>query len=263
MSITIVGDNLIHYEAVGRGEPLVFIHGWLGSWRYWWSSMQAMSRHYRTFAFDLWGFGDSSKVKEKYTFNDYVNMLRDFVNQLGIAEPATLVGHSLGAAVGLRYARQNPQNVKRLVAVSLPVVGDYIHDRLSNTNCSTFVNKVLGKSNTHPEIESELRKTDEIAMNQLAGELSTYNFADDLINLSCPVLLVFGSQDPVVQQPSGDYYHFQQPSHNRAYVALDSCYHFPMLEERVKFNRLILDFAHSQNDFKDLAPKDYWQRRTH
>ncbi|MFW6183111.1 MAG: alpha/beta fold hydrolase, partial [Chloroflexota bacterium] len=59
MSITTVGEHLIHYEALGRGQPVIFIHGWLGSWRYWWSSMQGLSAHCRTFALDLWGFGDS------------------------------------------------------------------------------------------------------------------------------------------------------------------------------------------------------------
>ena len=69
MSITTVGNHLIHYEVLGRGKPLIFIHGWLGSWRYWWPSMQAMSSQYRSFAFDLWGFGDSSKAPEQYTID--------------------------------------------------------------------------------------------------------------------------------------------------------------------------------------------------
>jgi len=76
MSITTVGSKLVHYEVLGRGQALIFIHGWLGSWRYWWPAMQALSSHYRTYAFDLWGFGDSSKSDEEYTLSAYVNMLR-------------------------------------------------------------------------------------------------------------------------------------------------------------------------------------------
>jgi 3-oxoadipate enol-lactonase len=83
MSITTVGARIIHYEALGRGEPLIFVHGWLGSWRYWWPSMQSLSTHYRTFALDLWGFGDSSKDPRAYNLDAYAKMLDEFVETAG------------------------------------------------------------------------------------------------------------------------------------------------------------------------------------
>lgn len=263
MSITTVGDKLIHYEAVGRGEPLIFIHGWLGSWRYWWPSMQSLSAHYRTFAFDLWGFGDSSKAPDNYTFAHYVEMVDQFMDRLGIARPATLVGHGLGAAVALRFAVQNPQDVRRLAAVALPVHGAYIHDRLADDDADTFIARVLGKSNSHPEIETELRKTDARAMNRSARELLDHDFGADLDAVACPVLLVFGEQDPVVEQPSGEHGRYRESGKMRAYVTLDACTHFPMLEEAAKFNRLLLDFARANRDLRELSPKEYWKRRTY
>jgi pimeloyl-ACP methyl ester carboxylesterase len=33
----------VHYEVLGRGRPLIFLHGWVGSWRYWIPVMQAAS----------------------------------------------------------------------------------------------------------------------------------------------------------------------------------------------------------------------------
>jgi pimeloyl-ACP methyl ester carboxylesterase len=262
MSITTVGDYLIHYEALGRGEPLVFLHGWLGSWRYWWPSMQELSMRHRTFAFDLWGYGDSSKATNKYSFPSYVEMLDNFLEKLGIAKPVILVGHALGAAVSLRYTTQYPQNVKRLITVSLPVQGSYIHDRLLNTDSVTFISKVLGKANTYPEVEGETRKTDAVAMQAVANEMMGYNFAVDLDNCPVPMLMVFGNQDAVIQQPTGDYHHLQRPGNNRYYVSLDGCNHFPMLEQTAKFNRLLLDFIHTENNLADIAPKDHWTRRT-
>lgn len=262
MSITTIGDHLIHYEALGRGEPLVFIHGWLGSWRYWWPSMQELSTRHRTFAFDLWGFGDSSKASNKYTFEAYIEMLDQFVDKLGIAKPFTLVGHALGAAVALRYATQHPDNVKRLVVVCLPVQGEYLNDRLTNSDSASFISKVIGKSNSYPEVDSETRKTDKTAVNMLANQLLQHNFVVDLDNAPCPILMVFGNQDPVVQQPTGDNFHLQQSGNNRHYISLDGCNHFPMLEQTAKFNRLLLDFIHADNSLAEIAPKDYWQRRT-
>jgi CheY-like chemotaxis protein len=35
------GWEIVHYEVLGRGRPLIFLHGWIGSWRYWIPSMQS------------------------------------------------------------------------------------------------------------------------------------------------------------------------------------------------------------------------------
>ena len=53
MSVIVLGSDIVHYEVLGRGRPLLFLHGWVGSWRYWIPSMQAASISYRTYALDL------------------------------------------------------------------------------------------------------------------------------------------------------------------------------------------------------------------
>lgn len=264
MSITTVGQNLIHYEALGRGEPLIFLHGWLGSWRYWWPSMQEMSRYYRTFAFDMWGFGDSSKPADMYQFEAYVEMLGAFIENLGIVRPVTLVGHGLGAMVALRFAAMPHSNVKRLVTVSLPVRGSYINNRLASSDSNSFYNRIVGRSDNYPEVQQELRKTDSAAIKQVTQQLIKSDFTRDVDTLVCPLLIVFGDQDSVVEKPSGDAAHYLEPADRRAFVTFEACNHFPMLDERAKFSRLILEFTHTNNNnLANLSPKDYWQRRTH
>jgi pimeloyl-ACP methyl ester carboxylesterase len=263
MSIRTIGSNLIHYEVLGRGQPLIFIHGWLGSWRYWWPTMQGLSARHRSYAFDLWGFGDSSKAPAMYSLNAYVEMLDQFLEELGISRPVTLIGHALGGAVALRYALRHPDNVEKLVAVSLPLQKGRIHERLHNSDPASFIAKVIGKSNSFNEVDSETRKTDTVAMNRLAQELSNYDLTAELAACPQPTLLIFGEQDSVVQPPTGDYTPQQRPDNNQYYVALDNCNHFPMLQETAKFNRLLLDFIHaSEDELTTLAPKEYWQRRT-
>lgn len=262
MSITTVRNHLIHYEVLGRGQPVIFVHGWLGSWRYWWPSMQDLSAHHRSFAFDLWGFGDSSKSDELYSLDQYTMMLGEFISQLGISTPVTLVGHSLGAVVSLLYTIKAPQTVAKLVTVSLPIHGGSLNERLLNSDADTIMSRVIGKGNSFTEVDTELRKTDQQAINQLAQEISKRNFADDLTSCQRPLLMVFGEQDPVIQPPTGDYYHLQKNGRNRFYVGLDNCYHFPMLQETAKFNRLLLDFSLAGDELSKLEPKEYWYRRT-
>ena len=40
MSAITIGGDLIHYEVLGRGRPVLLVHGWIGSWRYWVPAMQ-------------------------------------------------------------------------------------------------------------------------------------------------------------------------------------------------------------------------------
>ena len=48
MSGVLVDGRLIHYESLGRGKPIVFLHGWLGSWRYWVPVMENLALEYKT-----------------------------------------------------------------------------------------------------------------------------------------------------------------------------------------------------------------------
>ncbi|GJM41572.1 MAG: alpha/beta hydrolase [Ardenticatenaceae bacterium] len=263
MSITTIDSQLIHYEVLGRGQPLIFIHGWVGSWRYWWPSMQALSAHYRTFAFDLWGFGDSSKTPEAYNLDAYVKMVDQFIDKLGVARPVILVGHGLGAAVVLRYTAtpEYKENVHKVVTISLPVAGANLTNKLQGADTGSMIGRVLGRSESFPELDSEIRKVDPMAVSKSIEEMNDLNFVPEITGLEKPLLMVYGRQDNLVLPPNGEYSYLQQSINDRFYVELDLCHHFPMLQEKAKFNRLLLDFIIASADLTELTIKEYWQRR--
>ncbi len=120
MSAITIDNDLVHYEVLGRGRPVILVHGWLSSWRYWIPTMQQLSMKYRTYALDLWGYGDSGKNPERFSLEAHVKLLDDFMEKMGIPK-AALIGHSLGAAVVIRYALQRPERAARLMAISAPV----------------------------------------------------------------------------------------------------------------------------------------------
>lgn len=130
MSAIQIGDDLVHYEVLGRGRPVILLHSWIGSWRYWVPTMQHLQLKYRVYALDLYGFGDSGKNPRKYTLEHQVQLLADFTDQLGI-EKTALVGHGLGAMVALEYANQHKKRsrVPRMLLVSAPLFdpGDLTH----------------------------------------------------------------------------------------------------------------------------------------
>ena len=120
MSAITIENDLVHYEVLGRGRPVILLHGWLGSWRYWVPAMQQLSMKYRTYALDFWGFGDSGRDTRRYSFESQVMLLDQFMEKMGITKSA-LVGHDLGASVGAHYAVQHPDRVPRLMTVAPPL----------------------------------------------------------------------------------------------------------------------------------------------
>ncbi|MCI0709821.1 MAG: alpha/beta hydrolase [Chloroflexi bacterium] len=122
MSAITIGNDLVHYEVLGRGKPVVLVHSWLGSWRYWIPTMQQLSMKYRTYAIDLWGFGDSGRNRDHYHLEGQVALLRAFVEKMGIPK-AVFIGHGLGASVITHYAidPQYRNKVHRMMAIAPPL----------------------------------------------------------------------------------------------------------------------------------------------
>jgi pimeloyl-ACP methyl ester carboxylesterase len=115
-------QGIVHYEVYGRGRPVILLHGWLGSWGLWQETMAYLGRYYRTYAMDFWGFGESGKKRETYAVQDFVSLVDQFMDRLGIAE-APLVGHSMGGTVSLSVAIQFPARVRKVVIIGSPIVG--------------------------------------------------------------------------------------------------------------------------------------------
>ncbi len=123
MSSITTDQGIVHYEVYGRGRPVILLHGYLGSWGLWQDTMSYLGRYYRTYALDFWGFGESdTKQTETYVVQDFVRMVDQFMDQLGIIQ-APLVGHSMGGTVSLSMAIQYPQRVKKVVVIGSPITG--------------------------------------------------------------------------------------------------------------------------------------------
>lgn len=108
-------------ELPGAGEPLVFLHGVGGTFRYWLAGPRPPTfAAHRTMLVDLLGFGDSPKPWCRYTVDRHLDALH---SALAGHRRMTLVGHSMGAVLALAYAARHPTAVRRLVLLGLPYFG--------------------------------------------------------------------------------------------------------------------------------------------
>jgi 3-oxoadipate enol-lactonase len=121
--IDLEGNHLYYRSANGSGRSLVFLHGWASSSRMWTREMEALGGACRCLALDLPGHGQSSNPPAAwYSLDSFVRVTRAWVHALH-AQPATLVGHSLGGTIALQYALLYPEEVRELVLVNPVVTG--------------------------------------------------------------------------------------------------------------------------------------------
>ena len=264
MSAVVIDGGLVHYEAFGRGKPVLFLHGWLGSWRYWMSSMEAISDKRRTYALDLWGFGDSDKSKQRYTITDYIALLDSFVQNMGIHD-APIVGHALGASLALEYASRYPDRVNKIMTVSLPMNPDCINRRLIDFANNSMMAKVMWWRQINKEIQKEAEKTADGAIYQSLQSATQLDVKTHIQTIgqhaeSMMLLAVYGEKDDVIdpaptRQLDGAWQNIRP-------IGLSDSKHFPMLDEASKFNRLLKDFLDVEDNLSVLELKEEWRRRT-
>jgi pimeloyl-ACP methyl ester carboxylesterase len=109
----------LHYLDWGNpsAPTLILLHGGFDHARSWDWTARALARDYHVIAPDLRGHGDSAWSPDgSYMMSNFVYDLAQLVDLLDRA-PVTIVGHSLGGAISLRYAGLFPQKLRRIVAI--------------------------------------------------------------------------------------------------------------------------------------------------
>lgn len=109
----------LHYADWGNPDapPLLLVHGGRDHCRSWDWVAQELARDWHVIAPDLRGHGDSAWEPDgNYETSAFVYDLAQLIHQLDLS-PVTIVSHSLGGNVSLRYAGLYPETVRKLVAI--------------------------------------------------------------------------------------------------------------------------------------------------
>ena len=260
MSVVFLDSAIVHYEVLGKGRPVFFLHDWIGSWRYWIPSMQATSLSFRAYALDLWGFGDTSKNPSYYSIEQQIGLLEEFVNTMGIGKIA-LVGHGLGAVIAMLYATRHPEGVDRLMTIGMPFGEDRINSRLRLLAPIELVSWLLGRSPITEAAYLDAPKADQKAILLSLTSLQGVDLASLPHQVGTACLLVHGGNDPVIELPNSN--HIARLPEGAHFILFESSGHFPMLDEPAQFNRLLVDFLGllSGESPRQLHLKEEWKRR--
>ena len=258
MSAILLDGSIVHYEVLGRGRPVIFLHGWVGSWKYWIASMQVTSTSYRAYALDLWGFGDTAHSVLNYSLEQQSTLLKRFLDEMGIGKIA-LVGHGLGALVGMKFANRYSQSVDRVMAVNCPLHIDAVNNRLRTAAPQELADWLSSRTPESLTALSDASKADGQAITASMVGLQADNLYGSFRALNIPCLLVYGEKDPAVLAPD-ESFPLSSMTHP---VFLDGSGHFPMIDETIRFNRLLTDFLALDSGVSpsELQLKEEWRRR--
>jgi pimeloyl-ACP methyl ester carboxylesterase len=222
--------------------------------------MQSLSNLHRTYALDLWGFGDSAKLASQYAIEQQIALLEGFVRQMGIRD-FSLVGHGLGSILALYYAADHPGEVNRLMVIGYPMGSQFINPRLFSSSPLQLADWLFDKSSESKALKSDAAKSDFQSVLLSLTQFGQVNWRQLSMRVQVPSLWVYGQHDPIIKYP-GEMEMAFLPDMGH-FLSFEQSGHYPMLDEPHTFNRLLKDFLviDLDQDIRQLQVKEEWRRR--
>jgi pimeloyl-ACP methyl ester carboxylesterase len=200
-----------YYEIHGEGEPLLLLHGGLGSIDMFEPDLAALSTRRKVIAVDLYGHGRTALTDRAISLVDMGDDMAVVLAGVGV-DQADVMGYSLGGGVALRLAIQNPNVVRRLVLVSTPyaqsgfypemlpqqaMVSAAMFDQMKESPMYLGYKAVAPKPEDFPELLDRMG----------AYMRQSYDWAKDVGTLTMPVMLIYGDSDMITLDHAVDFYH--------------------------------------------------------
>jgi pimeloyl-ACP methyl ester carboxylesterase len=94
-------DLPISYEVIGKGKPLVVLHGWGSSRRVMMPLARSLAHIRTSYVLDLPGFGDTPEPNTSWSIDDYADAIESFISNK-FEQPVDLLVHSFGGRITLK-----------------------------------------------------------------------------------------------------------------------------------------------------------------
>jgi 3-oxoadipate enol-lactonase len=256
-----VGTGDIYYEVMGKGEPLVLIHGGALDHRMWDDQFELFAENYRVVRYDVRGHGLTRSPYGAHT--DYEE-LRALLDHLGI-ERAHLMGLSLGGRIVIDFAIEHPERVLKLIPVA-PGISGYEFNAEPEQRCTQEIRAAFAAADferaaeafldgwtvgpkRRPEEVDEGFRTRVLALireNMRPGKDFGYMVEADppalgrLAEIQAPTLVIVGDLDmPGILEIAG---RIDSEVKDSKKVVIKGAAHTLNMEKPEKFNKAVLEF---------------------
>jgi pimeloyl-ACP methyl ester carboxylesterase len=192
------GINL-YYERHGAGQPMILLHGGLGSGEMFGAILPALSERHEVILVDLQGHGRTADIDRPIDFRLMADDVAALIGHLGLDKP-DVVGFSLGGGVALMTAIKYPSRVGRLVAVSVNIRRSAIYPEMfaQQRQLSAASVEFLKETPMYelyqrvaPRPEDFPRLLDKIG----EAMAKDFDFTEEVRGLQVPTLIVAGDAD--------------------------------------------------------------------
>lgn len=259
MQTTVMG-RVVAYDERGDGTPVVLIHGYPLNRMIWEAQWEGLDKHAHVIAPDLRGFGESEMITGTTDVSTYADDVREFLDALGVNEPAVIAGLSMGGYVALAYLRRYPNHVRALILANTKATADTTEGKAGrDKNISVAQSQGAGaiaegmlpkvfspKTYTsNPELVAQVKQIMSSAtVPGIVGALEAMRDRPDstgtLLEYSQPTLIIAGADDQLMSAADQD--NMKQAARNSTLVTIPDAGHLSPMEQPEAFNHAVVEF---------------------
>lgn len=239
-TVAVNGINLA-YTRLGKGTPLVLVHGFPLDSSSWNELIPYLKDHFDLILPDLRGFGKSTTVETPYTLSDMADDLAGLLDDLGV-EKTALAGHSMGGYISLAFAKKYPQRVSGLGLIASQAAADAPEGKerryktaadVAEKGVGVVVDAMTPKLSADVRVQEFVRGVIERQSKQaVIGALKAMAEREDampiLSSFNFPLVLIHGDADQLIPIERAKEIKSANPS--ATLLELKGAGHMPMME---------------------------------
>lgn len=207
-------DVSCHYSDRGKGNVLLWVHGFCEDGSMWDGFADAYMDNYRVIVVDLPGYRNSKRTHEHLSIELFADYLRAVLDHAGV-EMATVIGHSMGGYTALAFAERYPESIEKLVMFHSHPFADDDARKANREKACRFIEKngpeyflrelytgmfadkhrsaYLGK--IEDNVAQGMKYDPVTIVESQRAMIARPNRSDVLLNLAAPVLFIVGKLD--------------------------------------------------------------------
>lgn len=191
----------LYYEIYGEGEPLIVLHGGLGSTSMFAPLLPGLTETRQVIAVDLQAHGRTADVDRPISYEAMADDIAGLIEELGF-EQVDIMGYSMGGGVALQAAIRHPELVRKLVLVSTVFSRDGWYPEIQAGMAAMTAEAASQMLETPMYAEYSTlapRVEDWPVLIGKMGEMMSqdYNWSEQVAALKIPVMIVVGDADSV------------------------------------------------------------------
>ena len=248
-----------YYEKHGDGkETIVLSHGLLWSGKMFEKQVEHFSKSYTVITYDHRGQGQSEVTETGYDMDSLYEDAVQFLEKLKLG-PVHFGGLSMGGFVAMRLAARRPDLLKSCILMETSALDEPFKSKYTTLNTIVkllgvtvvtkpvmkimFGNAFLYDPNRIEERKkwiAELQKNKKSIVKAVEGVISRKGVEDELINITCPTLILVGTEDKATVPEKAEFIHKNIPKSTLVYIQNGG--HTSSVEEPVAYNDAIEKF---------------------